>query len=94
MKKVVCMAGKLVILLVSVPPFRTQEERAGTEAARLDNKGALTLGVEDSAAESSKRLQVNVRARIRWRGLPTWSASRSSTAAHGRRRLEGYRAQR
>jgi hypothetical protein len=60
MNKVVWMAGGLAVVLVFGSALGAQEVSADAETAKLENKGALTLGVQDSAGESSKRLQVSV----------------------------------
>jgi hypothetical protein len=60
MNKVVWMAGGLAVVLVFGSALGAQEVSADAETAKLENKGALTLGVQDSAGESSKRLEVSV----------------------------------
>jgi hypothetical protein len=60
MNKVVSIAGVLAVVLAFGSALGAQEESVDSAATKLENKGALTLGVQDSAGESSKRLQVSV----------------------------------
>jgi hypothetical protein len=60
MNKVVWIAAVLVALVVSPLALGAQEESLDSAAATVTNNGALTLRAQDSAAESTKRLQVNI----------------------------------